>query len=692
VDGNVGGTLQALGHASAEQWLHGSVPWWNHDAAAGLPLAAEMQPASFFLPFILLLHFFDGVLYLKITLQVMTGLFTYACIRELRMARVAALAGAAAFEMNGTFAWFGDAPAFPGTFLPLLIFAIERARNRALADRAGGPLPLAAGMGWMLLAGFPETALMNGLLAAAWSLLAIVRTPARARLALFGKIAGGGLAGIALSAPAVLPFLDYLTQSALGPHDSVQSSSLRGGQALTLLLPSAFGPPYADWGLHAWTNSGGYLSPLIGLLAITSMLHARRTNTWRWLAFSWCFFWICALLGERLAHCIWIAFPGANQVQISRYAMPSIEFCATLLVAGAIDDWTAAAHQIRARLAACVFASLCAVAIIDAAKGGRLFAPQTLMNPSPSDPYFDFTVACAALTIVMAIMLLRRAPTPGRKAALVFVLAADLAVPFVLPTLAGQRHPRLDLSPIAYVRRHAGLSRTYSIGRQLNANYGTLFDIAEVNVFSLPLAARWANYVEHLDHRANSWSDLESFAGRPTAAATLQANRAAFEQAGVRYVLVPRNDDSVGALHDPAFRPVFEGEKTRIYEIPGAAEYFQIAGGPCTIAAKNRDRLNTDCTSSAHLVRLEMDFPGWHASLNGAKAPLSVAQDIFQQIELPAGHASIHFWYMPRTAPIAAALFALSVVVLATLNWPKTQFAKVFCFFFSKKKSSFLRS
>jgi hypothetical protein len=126
--------------------------------------------------------------------------------------------------------------------------------------------------------------------------------------------------------------------------------------------------------------------------------------------------------------------------------------------------------------------------------------------------------------------------------------------------------------------------------------------------------------------------------------------------------------------------------------MPGAAPYFRIVGGPCTIAAKNRDRLDTDCAAPARLARLEMDFPGWHASVNSAKAPISVRQDIFQQIELPPGHASIRFRYLPPTAPLATVLFALGAAILAMTTWPGTQFAKVFCSFFSKKKSSLLRT
>jgi hypothetical protein len=64
IDGNDGTTLQALGGRAAEIWLSGHVPWWNSDEGLGLPLAAEAQPAALFFPFVLLLHFYSGIVVL----------------------------------------------------------------------------------------------------------------------------------------------------------------------------------------------------------------------------------------------------------------------------------------------------------------------------------------------------------------------------------------------------------------------------------------------------------------------------------------------------------------------------------------------------------------------------------------------------------------------------------------------------
>jgi hypothetical protein len=63
IDPTVGTYAQALGKLSADQWLSGRIPWWNYYSGVGVPLAAEMSPGAFFLPFVLLNHFPNGLLY-----------------------------------------------------------------------------------------------------------------------------------------------------------------------------------------------------------------------------------------------------------------------------------------------------------------------------------------------------------------------------------------------------------------------------------------------------------------------------------------------------------------------------------------------------------------------------------------------------------------------------------------------------
>ena len=137
IDPNNGFVSQALGHRAALDLIHLELPWWNPYEGSGTPLAGEMQSAALFPPTLLLLAS-NGQLYEHVLLEMLAGIATYFLLRRLRLHRWAALAGGAAFALNGTFAWFAHAPVNPVAFLPLLLLGIERAYSAALEDRRGG--------------------------------------------------------------------------------------------------------------------------------------------------------------------------------------------------------------------------------------------------------------------------------------------------------------------------------------------------------------------------------------------------------------------------------------------------------------------------------------------------------------------------------------------------------------------------
>jgi hypothetical protein len=211
LDPNAGFTSQALGHLAAWDWLHRVIPWWNPYTGIGVPLAGELQPGAFFLPFNLLLILKDGVLWQRIAMQIVAGLATYALLRELGLSRLAAFMGGALFALNGVIAWTpGPAAVYCSSpFLPCLLWGIERARK----PRQGAASILAIGLAiaWSILAGFPEPAYISGLLALAWGLYRLASTPAPwvvARRAL-----GGFALGLLVATPLLIAFVDYLLQS-----------------------------------------------------------------------------------------------------------------------------------------------------------------------------------------------------------------------------------------------------------------------------------------------------------------------------------------------------------------------------------------------------------------------------------------------------------------------------------------------
>ena len=203
-------TLQSLGGLAAAEWLRGVIPWWNPYSGIGLPLAAEMQPGAFFLPFVLLLHLGHGLILLKIALQAVAGLATHALLRRLGLTRAAALLGGICYQLNGTFAWFSDAPITPIAFLPLFLLGIEHALEAARTGRRGGWAAIGVAVGYSLYAGFPETAYLNGLLALAWAVLRFATAARGVRPSFLARVAAGGISGLLAAAPLLLPFGQFM--------------------------------------------------------------------------------------------------------------------------------------------------------------------------------------------------------------------------------------------------------------------------------------------------------------------------------------------------------------------------------------------------------------------------------------------------------------------------------------------------
>ncbi len=88
---------------AAEYYQAGQLPLWNPLAGSGAPLAANLQTGAFyplnFLYVLLPTEYAMG--YTAVLHVILAGLFMYAYMRTMKLAPLAALIGALAFEMNG---------------------------------------------------------------------------------------------------------------------------------------------------------------------------------------------------------------------------------------------------------------------------------------------------------------------------------------------------------------------------------------------------------------------------------------------------------------------------------------------------------------------------------------------------------------------------------------------------------------
>ena len=543
IDPNDGFTTQALGRLAADMWLHGTVPWWNSYSGVGMPLAGEYQPGAFS-PLTLLLLLPNGVVWRHLALQWIAGWGCYGLLRQLGPGRLAALTGGLLFAQNGALAWFAHAPPDPACFLPWLLLGIERATVQARVRGRGGWRLTGFAMGLMLLAGFPETAYICGLFALVWSALRLLQMPAPSRFALIWRVALGGVIGIALAAPQILAFAEFVPLANVGGHGGgFGHAALVPAAAIpSLLAPYAFGPIFAfsgQWPILnlIWGNVGGYADLIMLVLAAYGLL--RRRDALSVMLLVWILLCLAKTFGVPPLAPWWNFVPGISQVAFFRYATASWELALILLIGFGIEALAAnnASSPLVAVAAAAVFAL--------GAGWGLAYGIHLWPQNAPAAGlrhWADISVAWALLSGALAVWLLVWGAFRWRAQAVAALMVLDATVMFAVPTFSTPRRGKIDTAAIGYLQQNLGLQRFYTLG-PIAPNYGAYFKIAAINHNYLPVPSRWTDWVRaDLDPGTDPVSFTGNFhpdPSQPTPAQALRHNLPAYEAVGVKYVVTP---------------------------------------------------------------------------------------------------------------------------------------------------------
>jgi hypothetical protein len=794
LDPSVGLITQPLGALAAQDWLHATPPWWNPYGGVGLPLAAEGQDESLFLPFVLLLKFHNGWLYQRLAFQFLSGVFTWALLRRLGLRDLPALTGAGLFALNGSFYIFAGVSG-PVFFLPLLLLGLERARDAAInhRKRGWGVLPLA--VAGSVYAGFPELAYFNGMLGFVWALGLLALSPG-ARLRLFGKFAWGALLGGALTLPQVVPFLGYLQVGDTGLHTGMLSWLYYPPViAILQMFPLTYGAlsEFARAGLYKmfavmWQVVGGWLGCTPVLLAWAALRGGMPSPGRRWLLAGWALVWEARFLGNDPVQTLVNLIPGVAISEAVRYANVSVEFAVFVLAAFALDDILRGGANWRALRGPLLGFSACLA--ISVVPGFRRLPEWFHANPTLLGMALLSTAGALAAS-ALALRALRTGRGLGLAAA---ALLAGTAATFALPQLGGLHGVALDESGPAYLQAHIRLSR-YATFTGLSAqdgpyasNFPDADGVATLKWHQIPSPHNWDDFYMHqLIGLPQSFPYGEDTG--PAEPAALYRNLPGLESLGVKYIgMWPFDDLLIGNLAPPppsastpgpasgaplvltagqslsgqmpaplprlgaisvtlgTFKgrsngpltvtlcqgatcvtaqadltladdgapfliplpaplvltgsaplrytlghpagepvalwlnaqhapllglwtapppnvpaPVFHGPLMTLYQLPYPAPYAEAGNAACNLVIYSRQHLRSACPAPATLLRRELFYPGWHATVNGQEVPVTQTNGLFQQIPLPAGGADIRFTYTPphMRAAVAAALLAL---------------------------------
>jgi hypothetical protein len=274
----------------------GRLPLWNPYNGHGAPHLANYQSAvfsPFSLPFYLL-PWREALMVAAFAKLFLLGFLTWAFLRATGIGFWAALLGGTVFAFSGwAVVWLHWPHTAATVALPAMMLATERVLVTIGARRSAWLAGLAVAVGLGLLAGHPETMFFSLSLAGGYTLARLwgfLRTDAgRAEgrsgaTAAAAQWAGAVLLGVGLAAVQLVPFVEYLTQSAVFAARGQQHElhALPVELAPLVAFPNLLGNPskhYYDPVLRDGLNYNEACSHYSGLIAL--LLGALAVAGWR---------------------------------------------------------------------------------------------------------------------------------------------------------------------------------------------------------------------------------------------------------------------------------------------------------------------------------------------------------------------------------------------------------------------------
>jgi hypothetical protein len=439
-----------------------------------------------------------------------------------------------------------------------------------------------------------------------------------------------------LAAPMLLAMFDYLRQADLGAHAGSRLGSRHlGPSALPqLVLPYVYGQVSAHPRAPIWVRVGGYLSVTLLLFAALGVL-ARDRRGLKAALLGCAVLVFARMYGVPLLSQILVVLPGMTKIQFYRYGTAALELPIIILAALGLDDLARVpAH--RGRL---MWGALGAVALVVGAAFGARPVVRAFGAKFHENAFFWTSVAWAT-TIAVAVAAVAFIRSARVRATLLALLVSVEAIAlFVVPEFAAPRTARIDLAPVAYLHRHLGLGRFETLG-PIAPDYGSYFGLASLSVDDFP-PKDYAQYVHaHLD-------PLIGFTGFPPRRRVVESellhHLGGYRSVGVRYVLTPAWESL--PQRPKALRLVFRSPSTRIYQLAGAAPYYQAPG--CQVGSASSDSVSVSCPRPTTLVRRETWFDGWTARVNGRPAHIRRIDGLFQGVNVPAGSHRLTFSFLP---------------------------------------------
>lgn len=724
-------------YAFAAHWLkRGVIPLWNPHLYMGMPFAADNQSGLFY-PLNLLFFFltptltYDAVQLMVVTHVFLAGLFTYLLLRDLKVGRIAGIAGAITYMLSDLYViHVGNLNIIAtATWLPLALLCFRRALDERAHARWGWVAWSGIVLGTAALVGHAQMFLYVCIALGLYTVFQIFERRREGWTVigvLIGKLALCGLIAFGLSALTLIPAFDlpqYTVRAEMNYPDASEFAIPPAG-LLGILMPGFWGRgPGGFWGPWLRTEMGyaGVLPLLLAVFgaALTFRCH-RLTRYWLLLGG----FGLLTALGAYTALHGWTyaLIPFFRQLRVPARAIFTFDFAVAVLAAYGLDALLKPLSRRSRRMlnvirrgSTWIFAALALI-------GVPLLGYAALSVRASRPDLLSQTVAALNSLIFFLILLgagiglltLRRRGLLSRTA-LGIVTVAVIAFDLISLGATVEIEPNNPLVGYGWD----------NILEFLRAD-PDVFRVEVLSGASVNWLPDWA-LIHEMDDFGGIWNPLRLGAYDVLTWVGISRDQYYYNMYNIRYVVahkdtavpahwehvftqgdtyvyrnpraVPRAylvfhaqvvDGAIDALNaarapdfDPASRVILEREF--VPELAGTQHAEPLPNsesGQAEITDRGPNHLTIEVKTSAeaYLVLSEMWMPGWVAYVDEEKETVARANFTFRAVRVPPGDHEVKMVYRPRPWQVGLAITLTTLAALvvwggwgALCRWANTR-------------------
>ncbi len=674
----------------AKSWHDFVVPLWNPYSGCGMPMVGEIS-ASVFAPLHLALALFPSARTYNLILvcEVMACLIgAYLLARLLSLGRLPAIFASMSYAFCPYILYYLELLSGTSQALFPLLFA-----SFVWAARVPGIWPLlcaAVATASFVLSGHPESSLYGVLCASVLYFFIGISALGNRSKSLLGLLPGFcfiGFFSLALSAPMIFPFVEYLTSGDSYKYgDSQAAYAPRPGIVLNI-----FQPCY------------GMASPFLGALSITLLPFCLAVSKRKKIVSSMLLSLsvVCLLLIARVGWLDQLLAVRPLSYLITVYLIPCFLLFMAVLAGMGLEAASQNKKLFRYLLPTALFPILISLALYLCRLNLKSFNfDETL--PDMTYKLSDIVVNLILVTSFLStVWLALRNPVKrivnfafyfAVLAILTNTVSLLLVARYSLPIQPFFDFPKTELTDYLLANPGRALSITEHV---LKPNSNIVYGISSLRVHNPMQPARFAEFTMLCGAR------LDEFRNQTYETVTDHVDFASiryiisqFKLPPARYKLVATTSQGIGVYENPNRLPEaylvsrwrratgrndaklqitardFDPRYEAVLEVDLPANGKRAAIIPLIARRVNCNQIDIAVASPADsiLVLTDIFYPGWQATIDGKATEIMRANFLFRAIAVPAGKHSVTFSYSPQSFKrglLLALSAALLMVVLA---------------------------